>query len=473
MPHMQDLTRKSARISRALLVTVVLCFLTLVVSTVILIGISRTAVRTDEWIVHTLEVKESLATLLDSLKDAEAGQRGFLLTGDEAFLEPVDAAVRDEPLLVEAVRKRVSDNPVQLRRLDALAPLLSQRLAAIRDSIRLARRNERDRVAEIVSTRSAPAMAEIRARIDAMDRSESALLIERRQEAAAIREQFIAAVGGIVIVAGIFAVFALLSVRAYLRGLEESRRRVSAQHVELEARVAERTAELTRATELAQRERSRAETLLTDVNHRVGNNLALVSSFLTMQQRAVTSPEAARALSAARARVQAVASAHRKLRLGADFATVKANEVLGAVLDDIGAGLPADGRIRLSYDLSAIEIHARDAVSLGVLTSELVMNAIKHGFTGGESGDVTVTFSAEGGGHPYLEVSDDGVGYENNDNDPEGAPAQSVGGLGARIIEMLARQFGGETRRAPLRDGERPGTRVRVELARLELMRAD
>jgi two-component sensor histidine kinase len=208
------------------------------------------------------------------------------------------------------------------------------------------------------------------------------------------------------------------------------------------------------------------------VNHRVGNNLALVSSFLTMQQRAVTNPEAARALSAARARVQAVASAHRKLRLGSDFATVKANEVLGAVLDDIGAGLPADGRIRLNYELSALEIHARDAVSLGVLTSELVMNAIKHGFTGGESGDVRVTFGAESGGHPFLEVSDDGVGYENKDNDPRGTPGQSDG-LGVRIIDMLARQFGGETHRSPLRSGQRPGTRVRVELARLELMQPD
>lgn len=472
MPHMQDLGRKSARISRALLVTVVLCFTTLLVSTVILIGISRTAVRTDEWIVHTLEVKESLTTLLDSLTKAEAGQRGFLITGDEAFLETVNAALESEPAHVDALRRQVVDNPVQLQQVDALRPLLAQRLALIRESIELARRDERERVAELVSTRSAPTMAEILARIDAMDRAESELLIERREEARVIREQFIKAVSGLVVVAGVFAVFALLSVRAYLRGLDESRQRVSAQQAELEARVAERTAELTRATELAQRERSRAETLLTDVNHRVGNNLALVSSFLTMQQRAVTSAEAGRALAAARARVQAVASAHRKLRLGADFATVKANEVLGAVLDDISAGLPPDGRIRLNYELSPLEIHARDAVSLGVLTSELVMNAIKHGFTGGESGDVTVTFGAETGGHPFLQVSDDGVGYESKNNDPQRTSGPSGGGLGVRIIDMLARQFGGETHRSPLRSGERPGTRVRVELARLERMQS-
>jgi two-component sensor histidine kinase len=353
-----------------------------------------------------------------------------------------------------------------------LAPLLTERLATIHETIRFARRNQRERVAQIVSERGAPMTRAIRDAIAAMDASESAQLIEKRREAGVIREQFIAAVSGLVIVAGVFAVFALLSVRAYLQGLEETRRRIAANQAELEARVAERTAELTRTTELAQRERSRAETLLTDVNHRVGNNLALVSSFLTMQQRAVTNPEAVKALAAARSRVQAVASAHRKLRLGADFATVKADEVLGAVLDDISAGLPPDGRIRINYDLLPLEIHARDAVSLGVLTSELVMNAVKHGFTNGEAGDVRVIFGTEADGRPYLEVADDGVGYESKNNEPQdpALAAAGSGGLGVRIIEMLVRQFGGETQRVRLREGERPGTCVRVELAKLELM---
>jgi two-component sensor histidine kinase/CHASE3 domain sensor protein len=469
---MQDLGTKSARISRALLVTVVLCFMTLIVSTVILIGISRTAVRTDEWIAHTLEVKEALDALLTTVTDAEAGQRGYLITANEQFLEPVTTAGEVMEAQVSKLRQLVSNNPVQLQRIEAVAPLLTERLATIQETIALAQRNEQKRVAAIVSERGAPMTRVIRDGIAAMDASESALLIERRREAGVIREQFITAVSGLVIVAGVFAVFALLSVRAYLRGLEETRRRIAANQAELEARVAERTAELTRTTELAQRERSRAETLLTDVNHRVGNNLALVSSFLTMQQRAVTNPEAVKALAAARSRVQAVASAHRKLRLGADFATVRANEVLGAVLDDISAGLPPDGRIRINYDLLPLEIHARDAVSLGVLTSELVMNAIKHGFTGGEAGDVRVIFGTEADGRPYLEVSDDGVGYESKNNESQDPVLAAGGGdgLGIRIIEMLVRQFGGETRRAQLRDGQRPGTLVRVELARLELM---
>ena len=466
---MQELGRNTARISKALVVTVVLCFLMLLVSTVVLVGMSRTAVRTDEWIAHTLEVKQALATLLTTIADAEAGQRGYLITGDQGFLATVRTAQDAVPAQLLSLARLVGDDNIQLQRIEALKPVIERRFQAIRDTLELSRTGDRDEIAQIVRGRGAAAMREIHERIAQMDASENRLLLARRQQAAVIREQFIAGISALVIVAGIFAVSALLSVRAYLKGLEQSRQRLAAYHADLEAKVAERTAELSRSTELAQRERNRAETLLTDVNHRVGNNLALVSSFLTMQQRALKSPEAVKALGGARARVQAVAAAHRKLRLGADFATVRANEVLGAVLDDICAGFPADGRVQVHYDLAPLEIQARDAVSLGVLTSELVMNAVKHGFPGEARGDVTVIFAGRTGETPYLEVIDDGVGYETN-NDESERRENGSGGLGARIIDMVARQFGGAAQRDWTRDDvERPGTRIRIDLPRLHV----
>lgn len=467
---MQELGKNAARISKALVVTVVLCFLMLLVSTIVLVGMSRTAVRTDEWIAHTLEVKEALSALLTTITGAEAGQRGYLVTGDEAFLATFAAAQQTVPQQLEQLRQLVADDGIQGGRLDALVSVIDRWSSAMSDTLDLSRTGDRNEIAQIVRGRAAAAMREIHERIAQMDDSENRRLLERRQQAAVIREQFVAGISALVIVAGIFAIFALLSVRAYLEGLAQSRRRLAAYHADLELKVAERTAELSRSTELAERERNRAETLLTDVNHRVGNNLALVSSFLAMQQRALTSPEAVNALTGARARVQAIASAHRKLRLGADFATVRANEVLGAVLDDICAGLPANGHIGVRYELAPLEIQARDAVSLGVLTSELVMNAVKHAFPGGLRGEVTVIFAGNGA-TPYLEVIDDGVGYAIDKNESgQGDAEETSSGLGARIIEMVGRQFGGCAQRSRARDDpERPGTRVRIELPRLAL----
>jgi two-component sensor histidine kinase len=259
------------------------------------------------------------------------------------------------------------------------------------------------------------------------------------------------------------ALFALISVRGYVSAVHQSRLRLASHNAELEARVQARTEELAKAAEDANRERARAESLLTDVNHRVGNNLALVSSFLTMQQRAVKNPDAARALSAARMRVQAIASAHRKLRLGADFATVKVNEVLGAVLDDISAGLPPGDLIRIQCQVEPLEINARDAVSLGVLTSELVMNAVKHAFAPGEMGEVNVVLEHRADKIAVLEVSDDGVGWHDQHS-------QETGGLGAKIIDMVSRQFGGHPERSAAAQGRRPGTRIRVNLTKLQVM---
>ena len=462
MPQFQQ---QSQRGNRALLASVALSFLMLLVSAAVLFGVARETGELNRLVVHTLEVKQSIGELRDAITSAESGQRGYLISRNPLFLRPYEHMRSTLEEQLRALRSLAGDNPEQLRRIDALTPILVERLNVMARSLELLRGGAVQETATLVSTRGQELMEQIRAHLDELDRTESELLIERQERAAVARERLIMAVTVVLFACAVLAIFALLSLRRYLAALAESRRRLANYNAELEARVRERTEDLARAAEVANRERARAEALLTDVNHRVGNNLALVSSFLTMQQRAVRHPDASRALGAARSRVQAIASAHRKLRLGSDFATVKANEVLGAVLEDISAGLPPGELIKIHCQVEPLEIHARDAVSLGVLTSELVMNAIKHAFHPGEAGEVSVVLGrAAGDKGPFLEVSDDGVGWDDEAN-------QESGGLGARIIEMVARQFGGRPHREPRSpDGRRPGTKIRIELLKLQLM---
>jgi two-component sensor histidine kinase len=339
--------------------------------------------------------------------------------------------------------------------------VLVERLGAIEQTLSFARERRRDDAVRVLRQRG---VHDLRERFAALDRAENQLLLARQEHARSVRNQFLVAVTTMLVACGVLAIFALVSVRRYLRAMHESRMHLATYNRELERRVAERTQELAHAAETAERERMRAETLLTDVNHRVGNNLALVSSFLTMQQRVVRSPDAVRALGAARARVQAIASAHRKLRLGTDFASVKANEVLGAVLDDIVAGLPPGESIAIRHELQPLSIAARDAVTLGVLTSELVMNAVKHAFPAGENGEIRVVLACDSGATLFLEVSDNGVGwYEKHTGEAHG--------LGARIVEMVARQFGGVPERSVTTDDtRRPGARIRIGLRQLQVL---
>src|SRR5690606_7440274 len=81
--------------------------------------------------------------------------------------------------------------------------------------------------------------------------------------------------------------------------------------------------------------RQRVEALLQDTNHRVGNSLATVSSLLALQVMRSRSDEVRDALEAARLRVHAIASAHRRLRLGDDLESASASEFLTAVIEDI------------------------------------------------------------------------------------------------------------------------------------------
>src|SRR4051812_20921593 len=85
------------------------------VLTLLLIGISgyrSTAhlIENEQWVSHTHEVRTKLADLMSVIKDAETGQRGFVITADDAFLEPYRAAVPEIAALMSTLRGLTADN---------------------------------------------------------------------------------------------------------------------------------------------------------------------------------------------------------------------------------------------------------------------------------------------------------------------------------------------------------------------------
>jgi len=80
--------------------------------------------ETADWVEHTHKVLESLEGVLSDLKDAETGQRGYLLTGDDHYLEPYFAGTTAVHQKVADLRNLTRDNANQQRRLDALEPLI-------------------------------------------------------------------------------------------------------------------------------------------------------------------------------------------------------------------------------------------------------------------------------------------------------------------------------------------------------------
>src|SRR5581483_10365821 len=95
--------------------------------------------ETNDFVTHTHAVLEHVQHVMSLLKDAETGQRGFVITGDETFLAPYTAALKDLPPVVKETRELTHDNPNQQRRLDEVEPLVAGKLSELARTIEMRR----------------------------------------------------------------------------------------------------------------------------------------------------------------------------------------------------------------------------------------------------------------------------------------------------------------------------------------------
>ncbi|HEY5209401.1 MAG TPA: CHASE3 domain-containing protein [Stellaceae bacterium] len=173
------------------------------------------------WVDHTYTVQINVKDLLIAMDEAETGQRGYLLTGDDKFLSPYNAA-RDRAGLVFAKLKTLtSDNPVEQVRLNKLSPLIQQKFDLIARSIEARRTDTAGAVTLAISDRGRAAMAQIRSLLNDMSVSESGLLQQRLLTAGRVRQRTAMLVLG----GGIIAVLLLVLGGFMLRGVARDRRR--------------------------------------------------------------------------------------------------------------------------------------------------------------------------------------------------------------------------------------------------------
>ncbi len=408
---------------------------------------------------RTYEVRGQARELVQALVDAESGQRGYLLTNEQAYLAPYRAAVGALDAEYRNLLELAGDNPAQKAKLDALAESIEQKRSEMATTITLATDGRRAEAQSIIRSNAGLALMDrIRGTLSEVIAEEDTRLIERNARVDASRFWLIAtiitALGGAAVLT--YALFT--RTERQMLSLAQTQSALQSQNVELETRVVERTAELEEARAHAERERARVEALLQDTSHRIGNSLATVSSMLGLQVARSTSAEVRSALEAAQSRVHSIAAGHRRLRLGADLETTNAAEFLTAVVEDLHATQAAGQRVSFETEVAPVVINARDATTIGIIVGELVTNALKHAFPDGRSGRILTTLVRESEGATLI-VEDDGKGIA-----PEELSAEA--GLGATIIQQLAGQFGAEPEYRPRPGG---GTRVLVPMPRLQL----
>jgi len=141
-------------------------------------------IENDEWVDHTYRVRRDLADLLSTLKDAETGQRGFVITGKESYLEPYNSAREHLKSLFDEVQNLTSDNPNQQRRLATLAPVIASKMAELQQTVDLRRDQGFDAALKVVTNDTGKVfMDQIRSLIGDADREEEDLLQRRAAEA--------------------------------------------------------------------------------------------------------------------------------------------------------------------------------------------------------------------------------------------------------------------------------------------------
>ncbi len=131
-------------------------------------------------VTHSHDVIVALDRLLSNAQDAETGQRGFLLTNDEKYLEPYNAAVRAIPAMLDEIGQLTSDSPAQQARVAELRRRVEAKLAELRETIERRRTQGPDAALAIVnSDRGKAAMDAVRAQLSAMAGEEAGLRAER------------------------------------------------------------------------------------------------------------------------------------------------------------------------------------------------------------------------------------------------------------------------------------------------------
>ena len=447
--------RRRASQRLAVLVSLLLVLLAAVAALVLAQGINRQISD----VIHTYDVRNQAGELTIALTEAESSQRGYMLTRDASYLDPYRAAAATIEARAEALLAMTADDPAQAERMAGIISEITSKAAEMARTVDLV---ETQRGAEartlIQSGMGERLMDNVRQTLASFIRDENQKLFERNQRIDNYRQLLVGAILLALVAAILLAYMLFLRTQRQVNALWRDHDLLLSENEVLEAHVQDRTEALEEARSHADRERQRVEALLQDTNHRIGNSLATVSSLLGLQMMRSKSNEVRDALDAARSRVHAIASAHRRLRLGGDLETASADEFLDAVLDDISATARSTSSVSVVGDIEPIVIGARDATTVGILVGELVTNALKHGFPDGRAGTIAVSFKRDGEGVPILCVADDGIGIDV-------ATEPGEGGLGSVIVKQLATQFGGVPRYERRSEG---GLSVSVPLPNIE-----
>jgi two-component sensor histidine kinase len=180
------------------------------------------------------------------------------------------------------------------------------------------------------------------------------------------------------------------------------------------------------------------EILLQEMEHRVANSLQIIASILLLKARTVQSEETRLHLHDAHQRIMSVATVQQQLHASGLNEKIEIGPYLSKLCASLAASMVGERRpLAIKVQATSGRAVSSEAVSLGLIVTELVINALKHGFPGAAEGEILVSYDAQNSGW-RLSIADNGSGPS---NDPQHT------GLGTSIVEALAHQLNATVRK--------------------------
>ena len=198
------------------------------------------------------------------------------------------------------------------------------------------------------------------------------------------------------------------------------------------------------------------EVLLSEIHHRVKNNLAVISGLLQLQIFETQDEEVNKALKESQSRIQSISLVHEMLYHSDSLAYIEYNNYVNDLLQAISSmHLNSEKEIRIRSEIDRISLDLNHAIPCSLLLNEIVVNAFKHAFTGQDEGEIFVKMK-EDEDQITLTVEDNGVGYIS------GAESKKHG-LGITLINTLTHQLNGTIEFEAVENGA--GTRTIVRFS--------
>jgi len=408
------------------------------------------------WVTHTYQVLEKLDDLQTDMINGETGQRGYILTGDNSYLEPYRLGHGQAHRDVKDVRELTADNPVQQRALDRLEPLIAETLVVLQERVEM--RRKEGPTAGIAAAEEASGkqlMDRIRVVVAGMKQEENRLLALRSRELEASSRRT-----RVLIVVGETLGFLFLFAAGFVIHQEMNRRSQAEEEVRklnagLERRVAERTAELAERAKELERSNMELQQFAYVASHDLQEPLRTIASFTQLLARRYSDKldDKARdfinfAVDGSKRMQTLINDLLAFSRVGTQgkvHEPTKCDALLDRVLKSLKIAIEDSSAVITREPLPTV---VADDIQLGQLFQNLIGNAIK--FRGEDVPRVHI--SAERHGNAWkFSVRDNGIGIAPEQQDRIFVIFQRLHtknkypgtGIGLAICKKIAERHGG------------------------------